>query len=80
MSDILTLIAQLRARDLLDLDQRIHAMARRWVYTEQELRIVLEGARADPAAWLLLVEIDEQTFGTGERIAILREMDEGNCQ
>ena len=43
-----------------ELGLRIHAMAKRWEYTDADLAEVLEAARADPAAWLAAVTMDEQ--------------------
>ena len=46
------------------LERRIRAMARRWRYTDHDLRDVLELAAADPTTWLLAVDLDERRFGT----------------
>ena len=43
-----------------DFERRIHAMAKRWQYTEAELVEVLDRARRDPAGWARAVALDER--------------------
>lgn len=51
----------------LDLDRRIHTMAKRWAYSDAELDEVLSLTWADPEAWLRAVALDELRFGQGEQ-------------
>ena len=46
-----------------NIQKRIHAMARKWGYSNSELNLALSQAEKNPAAWKLACDYDEGKLG-----------------